>query len=47
MTVKYFETWEEIHECIEKNGLSVVDFGTNEDWTKGKYYVTLWGTRKD
>lgn len=47
MTVKYFETWNEAQAFIKKNGLSVVDSGLNEDWNKGKYYVTVCGTRKD
>ena len=47
MTVKYFETWDDAQKFIDKNSLSVVDFGLNDDWNKGKYYVTVWGTRKD
>lgn len=46
MTVRYFETWDDAQKYIDKNGLSVVDFGMNDD-DKGKYYVTVWGTRKD
>lgn len=47
MIVKYFETWDDAQKYINKNGLSVVDSGLNDDWNKGKYYVTVWGTRKD
>ena len=47
MTVKYFKPWDDAQKFIDKNGLSVADFGLNEDRNKGKYYVTVWGTRKD
>lgn len=46
MTVKYFKTWDDAQKFIDKNGLSVADFGMNDD-DKGKYYVIVWGTRKD
>lgn len=47
MTVRYFETWDDAQKYIDKNGLSVVDFGLSDDWNKEKYYVTVWVSRKD
>lgn len=47
MIVKYFETWDNAKKYIDKNGLSVVDFGMSDNRSKGKYYVTVWGMRKD
>lgn len=47
MTVKYFNTWEDMRGFIVKNDFTVADFGLNDDWEIGKYYVTVWGSRKD